>query len=165
MLKHTFIQEGFVKKLTLEQGKKSFIKLFDLNDWFKRTALYFGISVLDPCCDTDSVYANVRFNTETSQTEYTTDGVTWTNTAATPAPTTPVTDDTANTFDFTYATGYSSNSDYEQTLNSGSTYTALSAKPIAALTGVHAIGSVGVRVKSLGARPASATLYNAVAFS
>lgn len=165
MLKHTFIQEGFIKKLTLDQGKKSFIKLFDLNDWFKRTATYFGISVLDPCCDTASVYANVRFNTQTSQTEYTTDGVTWSNTATTPAPTSPATDDTANTFDWTNATGYTSVSDYEFTLNSGSTYAPVTVKPIAGLTGVHATGTVGVRVKALGARPASATLYNAVAFS
>lgn len=165
MLKHTFIQEGFIKKLTLEQGKKSFIKLFDLHKWFKEMAIYFGISVLDPCCDTDSIYANVRFNTETSQTEYTTDGISWSNTAATPAPTTPVTDDTADTFNFTYASGYTSNGDYEQTLNGGTSYTALSAKPIAGLTGVHATNTVGVRVKALGARPASAILYNAVAFS
>lgn len=82
-----------------------------------------------------------------------------------PAPTNGVVDDTANTFDFTYATGYTSNSDYQYSINSGGTYQDLTAKPISVGDVDLAIGAVRVRVKAATGRNPSAPLSNTVAFT
>lgn len=164
MPKETFLLGGLVKKLDIDKGK--LFGDFNLNRWFKETAKRYGILFYDSCCPeaSEAGYSPIRWNNTSGQIEHMTGGV-WTNTAATPAPTSAVLDDTANTFNFTYATGITSNAEYEQTLNGGTTWTALSAKPITGLTGAHAINTVGVRVKASGARPASQPLYNTVAFT
>lgn len=82
-----------------------------------------------------------------------------------PAPTNGVVDDTANTFDFTYATGYTSNSDYQYSINSGGTYQDLTAKPISVGDVNLAIGAVRVRVKAATGRNPSVPLSNTVAFT
>ncbi len=81
------------------------------------------------------------------------------------APTAGVVDDVANTFDWTNAAGFTAVSDYETTTDGGTTYTTAVAKPLAGITGAEAIGQVGVRVKAVGANPASATLFNATAYT
>jgi lysophospholipase L1-like esterase len=90
-----------------------------------------------------------------------------TPTLTTPStPTNGVVNDTANTFDFTYASGITNNSQYEQTLDGGSTWTALTAKPIAVGDIAKAINQVGVRVKAVsGVSNESGILYNATAFT
>lgn len=82
-----------------------------------------------------------------------------------PTPTAPVTDDTANTFDWTYSTGYNSNADYEYTINGGTGYSQVTAKPISIGEVALAIGKVGVRVKASTGRNVSGTLFNTVAFT
>jgi hypothetical protein len=81
------------------------------------------------------------------------------------APTAPVTDDSGDTFNWTNNPAFTALSDYEYTLNGGSSYTPVTAKPVVVGNVNKAIGQVGVRVKSTGGNPASNTLFNAVAFS
>jgi hypothetical protein len=81
------------------------------------------------------------------------------------APTAAVVDDTADTFNWTNNPLFPNVSEYEQTLNGGSIWTALSAKPIAVGDVAKAIGQVGVRVRAIGGNPASAGLFNASAFN
>jgi hypothetical protein len=88
------------------------------------------------------------------------------HTPATPdAPTNGVVDDTADTFDWTNNPLFTSVSDYEYTLNAGSSYSALLAKPLVVGDVNEAIGQVGIRVKAIGINNPSATLYNASAFN
>lgn len=83
-----------------------------------------------------------------------------------PAPTNPVTDDTNDTFNFTYAVGYTGSiADYEYTLNGGTTWAQVTAKPILVGNVAKAAGQVGVRVKAITGRDASAPLYNTTAFT
>jgi hypothetical protein len=81
------------------------------------------------------------------------------------APTNPITDDIADTFDWTNTPGYTDLSDYEYTVNGGSSYSDVVAKPISIGDVAKAIGQVGVRVKAATGQNASATLYNDVAFT
>lgn len=81
-----------------------------------------------------------------------------------PAPTLPITNDSADTFDFTFATGYAAVADYEFTLDGGSAYVQLTAKPLVIGDVSKPVGQVGVRVKAATGRDYSATLFNTVAF-
>lgn len=81
------------------------------------------------------------------------------------APTAGVVDDDNDTFDWTNNPLFTALGDYEYTLNGGSSYNTVTAKPIVVGDIDKAIGQVGVRVKAAGAAPASATLYNASAFN
>ena len=81
------------------------------------------------------------------------------------APTSGVVDDTANTFNWTNNPSFTALGDYEYTLNGGSSYSDVSAKPVAVGNVDKAIGQVGVRVKAVGVNPASSTLFNATAFT
>lgn len=81
------------------------------------------------------------------------------------APTQGTVNDTLNTFDWTNSSGYTALGDYEYTLNGGSTYTTVTAKPIDIGNVAKSIGQVGVRVKAATGRNASATLFNASAFT
>lgn len=82
-----------------------------------------------------------------------------------PAPTAGVVDDTANTFNWTFASGFANNSDYEYTLNGGASYSTVSSKPIQVGDVDKAIGQVGVRVKAVpSTSQASITLFNTTAF-
>jgi hypothetical protein len=81
------------------------------------------------------------------------------------APTAGVVDDTADTFNWTNNPLFTALSDYEFTLNGGSSYAAVTAKPIPVGNVAKAIGQVGVRVKAAGGNPSSATLFNATAFT
>lgn len=81
------------------------------------------------------------------------------------APTAGVVDDTADTFNWTNNPLFTALADYEYTLNGGSSYAAVTAKPIVVGNVAKAIGQVGVRVKSVGGNPVSATLYNASTFN
>lgn len=79
-------------------------------------------------------------------------------------PTSGIVDNTTKTFNWTNSVSTSNLSDYEYTANAGSSYLPIPGKPITEI-GAQAIGSFGVRVKSLGINPASSTLYNASAFT
>jgi len=81
------------------------------------------------------------------------------------APTSPVTNDTTNTFNWTNNPTYTNVSDYEQTLDGGDTITNLSAKPIVVGNIYLPAGEVGVRVKAATGRNISPWLYNSVAFT
>lgn len=81
------------------------------------------------------------------------------------APTAGVVDDTADTFNWTNNPTYTALSDYEYTLDGGSTYSTVTAKPISVGNVAKAIGQVGVRVKAATGRNVSATLFNASAFN
>ncbi|MEJ2905099.1 hypothetical protein WAE58_21820 [Pedobacter panaciterrae] len=82
------------------------------------------------------------------------------------APTSPVNDNSARTFNFTYTSGYPNVTDYEYSLNSGTTWTAATVKPIVVGDIAYAISVVRVRVKAVaGVNNAGATLSNAVAFT
>ncbi len=82
-----------------------------------------------------------------------------------PAPTAPVTDDVADSFNWTNATDYSAVTDYEYTINGGASFAAATSKPIGVGNAAYAIGQVGVRVKAATGRNTSATLFNTVAFT
>ena len=82
-----------------------------------------------------------------------------------PTPTGPITDDTANTFDWTYSVGFTDFSKYEFTLNGGTTYADCTSKPIIVGDVNKAIGQVGVRVKAATSVIASDTLFNTTAFT
>lgn len=83
----------------------------------------------------------------------------------TPAPTNGLVDDTNNTFDWTNASGYTALSDYEYTMDGGTTVATVTAKPLAVGAVNKAVGQVGVRVKAAGGNPASSWLYNLTAFT
>lgn len=84
----------------------------------------------------------------------------------TPAtPTLGVVDDTANTFNWTYSTNYTSNADYEYTINGGTSYAQVTVKPLVIGDVALAINKVGVRVKAASGRNVSGTLFNTVAFT
>lgn len=80
-------------------------------------------------------------------------------------PTAGVVDDTANTFNWTNNPTYTALGDYEYTLDGGSTYATVTAKPIVVGAVSKAIGQVGVRVKAATGRNASDTLFNTVPFT
>lgn len=82
-----------------------------------------------------------------------------------PSPTNAVIDDTADTFNWTNATGYANISNYEFTLDGGSTYAQATVKPLQIGNIAKAVGTVGVRVKADTGRNASGTLYNGIAFN
>lgn len=85
---------------------------------------------------------------------------------ATPlAPTTPVTDDTANTYGWS-DTGGKTFADAEYTVNGGTSWTDATANPQTGIGNVNKpTGQVGVRYKAVaGVSNASAPLYNTVAF-
>lgn len=81
-----------------------------------------------------------------------------------PAPTNGSVNDTLNTFDWTNATGYANLSNYEYTLNGGTSYQDASAKPIQVGNVAKAIGQVGVRIKAATGRTVSDTLFNTSPF-
>lgn len=81
------------------------------------------------------------------------------------APTAGVVDDSADTFNWTNNPLYPDLSDYEFTLNGGTSWAVLTAKPIAVGDVNKAIGQVGVRVKAVGGDNPSAGLFNATAFN
>jgi hypothetical protein len=81
------------------------------------------------------------------------------------APTLGVVDDTANTFNWTNNPSFTAVSDYEYTLDGGSTFITCSAKPVVVGNVAKAIGQVGVRVKSVAGNPPSNTLFNGSAFT
>ncbi|MGB1236733.1 MAG: DUF1566 domain-containing protein [Pseudomonadales bacterium] len=80
--------------------------------------------------------------------------------AAPAAPTAAVVDDAANTFDWVYVTGFTAHADYEYSLDGGSTWNAVTAKPQGVPDQAYAVGIVRVRVAadSETARPAGAPL-------
>lgn len=82
--------------------------------------------------------------------------------ATTPnAPTNPIVNDTLDTFDWTNNPLYTAVSDYEISVDFGTTYTVASAKPYQVGNISKASGQVGVRVKGVsGTRNPSATLFN-----
>ena len=83
-----------------------------------------------------------------------------------PAPTAPVTEDTGNTFGWTYIDEYDSGFTlYEYTKNKGTSYAECDAKPQTGMTGALAIGDVGVRLKATALHGAGPTLWNDVAFT
>lgn len=81
-----------------------------------------------------------------------------------PAPTAGVVDDSANTFNFTYATGYTNNSDYEYSINNGA-YQTVTAKPISVGDIAISSGQLRVRVKAATGRNSSAALTNSAPFT
>ncbi len=85
---------------------------------------------------------------------------------ATPsAPTNFVGDNSLNTFNFTNVIGYPSNSDYEYSLNSGSTYNPVTVRPIPLGDTSKTIGEIYIRVKEQYGRNPSLPLTSTVAFS
>ncbi|MEJ2765071.1 hypothetical protein VV869_14015 [Photobacterium sp. MCCC 1A19761] len=64
------------------------------------------------------------------------------------APTQPVTDDTANTFDWTFVLAFTLIGDYEYSLNGGKSWQGVSAKPIVVGDVNLSAGQVQVRVKA-----------------
>lgn len=64
------------------------------------------------------------------------------------APTNPVQDDTANTFGWTNVSEYSNASDYEYSIDGGTTWSAVTANPQSVGNGSYAVGKVQVRVKA-----------------
>lgn len=81
------------------------------------------------------------------------------------APTLSVTNDVAKTMNWTNNPLYTNLTDYEQTLNGGTTITNLSAKPINVGNTAKGIGQVGVRVKAASGRNASNWLFNTEEFT
>lgn len=70
-------------------------------------------------------------------------------TPSTPAaPTNPVVNDAINTFDWTFSSGYASNSHYQYSVDSGANWNNVSAKPIQLQDIVYASGVIQVRVKA-----------------
>lgn len=82
------------------------------------------------------------------------------------APTNGAVDDTNDTFDFIYASGYSSSiADYEYSLDGGTTINTVTTKPIPVGNVAKAAGQVRVRVKASTGRNASSWLSNTVPFT
>lgn len=80
----------------------------------------------------------------------------------TAAPTNPVVNDTANTFNWTHPAGFTT-SDEETTVDGGSTWVP-AVKPLVVGNVDKSTGTVGVRVKAITGRSASSILYNTVPF-
>lgn len=80
-----------------------------------------------------------------------------------PAPTAGVVDDTANTFAYTLASGYTL-AEHEITVDGGTTWTTAT-NPIVVGAVSKAINTVGVRVKGTANQNPSAILYNQTAFN
>ena len=71
-----FIRNGFVEKLsTLDNVTKT--TSFDLTRWLKKLLTYLNVQFYDKCCDSNSDYRPVRYNTNTNLVEYF-DGTDWT---------------------------------------------------------------------------------------
>lgn len=81
------------------------------------------------------------------------------------APTAGVVDDDADTFNWTNNPSFTNVSDYETTVNGGTNWITAVAKPLVVGNVAKAIGQVGVRVKAVGANPASAAIFNSTAFN
>ncbi|UXI03622.1 DUF1566 domain-containing protein [Photobacterium sp. TY1-4] len=82
------------------------------------------------------------------------------------APTQPVADDTANTFDWTFVPAFTLIGDYEYSLNGGQSWQSASAKPIVVGDVNLAAGQVQVRVKAnvQNGMPAGQVLKNTTEF-
>lgn len=82
------------------------------------------------------------------------------------APVNPVTDNTADFFDWTYSPGFSIPSNYEITLNAGTSWSTVTEKPYYVGNVAKAIAEIGVRVKAVpGVNNNSATLFNSAPFT
>ena len=83
------------------------------------------------------------------------------------APTNPIQNDTNNTFGWTFVPGYNLISDYEYSLNGGSTWTAAAANPLNLSNQAYPAGTVQVRVKadSLSNRTAGLVLSSTIAYT
>lgn len=81
------------------------------------------------------------------------------------APTGGIVDNTAKTFDWINNPEYTSISDYEYTLNSGTSYALVTQKPVYVGNENKSIGEVGVRIKASSGRHSSGTLYNTEPFT
>jgi LPXTG-motif cell wall-anchored protein len=87
--------------------------------------------------------------------------------SAAAAPTAPVQDDDNNTFNWTNVSGFASPSDYEYSLDNGTTWVTANKKPIDLSNNNYAVGIVKVRVKadaSVG-RPVGAALSSTAAYT
>jgi len=88
---------------------------------------------------------------------------------ALPKPATPtngIVDDVSNTFNFTYVAGNTVITDYQYTLDAGTTPVILTTKPLVVGDIAKAAGQVGIRLKAVaGVRQASDWLFNATAFT
>jgi hypothetical protein len=92
-------------------------------------------------------------------------GTGYTGATLTPAaPTSGVVNDTSKTFDWTNVSGFSGVNNYEYLTDGGTTYAAVTTKPII-VSGAVAIGNLKLRVKAAAGRNASAVLSNATAFT
>lgn len=80
-------------------------------------------------------------------------------------PTSGVVDDVNNTFGWTYNATQKNASDYEYSVNGGTTWTTCTANPQTGISGAYAIGKVQVRVKATLRQPASAALESTAAFT
>lgn len=97
-----------------------------------------------------------------------TDGCTLPTVPIIPAvPTNPVQDDTNNTFGWTYVPGYSLITDYEYSLNNGSTWTNATTNPIVLSDQDYPAGAIVVRVKEDAAsgRVAGGPLVSTIAYT
>jgi len=81
-----------------------------------------------------------------------------------PPPTAMIVNDTANTANWTNATGFPTLSDYEYQINSG-TITTVTVKPFVVGDVYAAVGDVKIRVKAATGRDASAWLTNTTEFT
>ncbi|REL25945.1 hypothetical protein DXX93_04795 [Thalassotalea euphylliae] len=83
------------------------------------------------------------------------------------APTSGVVSDAANTFDWTFTSGFTNSSDYEYSVDAGANFSAVTAKPLALENKVYAKDQVQVRVKqdTTNGRPASDVLKNTTAYT
>jgi len=81
------------------------------------------------------------------------------------APTTPVSDDIINTFDWTNVAPYTNTADYEYTLDNGATWATCSVKPISVGNIALASGAVRVRVKATTSHFVGSPLASIVPYS
>lgn len=81
------------------------------------------------------------------------------------APVLPIVDDKKNTFDWEFTPGYQSYEFYEYTLDGGTLYRPVTAKPQPIPDNNYAPGQVGVRIKEGKNNYASETLYAANGFT
>lgn len=81
------------------------------------------------------------------------------------APTGPVVDDIANTFDWTNVSGYTSYSYYEYSVDNGSTWRSCTGKPQFVGDNAYPTSYVQVRVKASGSIPAGQVLRSDKAFT
>lgn len=82
-----------------------------------------------------------------------------------PTPSAFVTDDSANTANWTNSAGFGSIADYQYTLDGGATAIDVTAKPQPIGDVARAVGQVGIRVRAASGRNASQWLFNTVAFT